>query len=61
LYTTGLALWRQDAHEEAKALWRRHRAQLPFDRLARRSAASLGMPEAEAFQNQELREKKGWW
>ncbi|HEX6813335.1 MAG TPA: hypothetical protein VF384_17070 [Planctomycetota bacterium] len=61
LYTTGLALWRQGAHDEAKVLWRQHRAELPFDRLARRSAASLGLKEAEAFRNQELFETKGWW
>ena len=61
LYTTGLALWRQGAHDEAKVLWRQHRRELPFDRLARRSAASLGLDEAEAFRNQELFETKGWW
>lgn len=61
LYTTGLALWRQGAHDEAKVLWRQHRHELPFDRLARRSAASLGLDEAEAFRNQELFETKGWW
>ncbi|HEU4419542.1 MAG TPA: hypothetical protein VFT55_11430 [Planctomycetota bacterium] len=61
LYTTGLALWRQGGHDEAKVLWRQHRRELPFDRLARRSAASLGLDEAEAFRNQELFETKGWW
>lgn len=61
LYTTALALWRQGAHDEAKVLWRQHRRELPFDRLARRSAASLGLDEAEAFRNQELFETKGWW
>ncbi len=61
LYTTGLALWRAGQHDEAKKLWRQHRRELPFDRLARRSAASLGLEEAEAFRNQELFEVKGWW
>jgi hypothetical protein len=35
--------------------------ELPLDRLARRSAASLGTPEAEAIRNQELLQTKGSW
>ncbi|MBK8097686.1 MAG: hypothetical protein IPK26_11300 [Planctomycetes bacterium] len=61
MYFAGLAHWRKREPEAAKALWRRHRTELPFDRLARRSAASLGLEEAEAFRNQELFERKGWW
>lgn len=61
MYYAGLALWRSRQRDDAKALWRRHRSELPFDRLARRSAASLGLDEAEAFRNQELLERKGWW
>jgi hypothetical protein len=61
MYYAGLCHWRLGRRDEAKALWRRHRAELPWDRLARRSAASLGVPEAQAFRNQELLETKGWW
>lgn len=61
LYTAGLAAYRAGDEERAKRLWRQHRTELPFDRLARRSAASLGLEEAEAFQNQELFEVEGWW
>jgi hypothetical protein len=61
LYHAGLCRHRQGDEQGAKSLWRRHRAELPFDRLARRSAASLGLPEAQAFLNQELLETKGWW
>lgn len=61
LYTAGLAAWRAGDEERAKRLWRQHRRELPLDRLARRSAASLGLEEAEAFRNQELLELEGWW
>jgi tetratricopeptide (TPR) repeat protein len=61
LYETGLALHRLGRGDEAKDVWRRHRRDMPFDRLARRSAASLGLPEAEAFLNQELVDESGWW
>jgi tetratricopeptide (TPR) repeat protein len=61
MYCAGLCEHRLGHEAEARALWRRHRAELPFDRLARRSAASLGLDEAEAFLNQELLETKGWW
>lgn len=61
MYYAGLCAWRLGRHDDARALWRRHRAELPWDRLARRSAASLGLPEAEAFRNQELFETTGWW
>jgi hypothetical protein len=61
MYYAGLCQHRLGRQDEARALWRRHRAELPFDRLARRSAASLGLPEAEAFTNQELLELRGWW
>jgi hypothetical protein len=61
MYYAGLCHHREGREAEAKQLWRRHRTELPFDRLARRSAASLGVPEAEAFLNQELLERKGWW
>lgn len=61
LYFAGLAAYRAGDDAHAKELWRRHRRELPFDRLARRSAASLGLEEAEAFQNQELFETEGWW
>jgi tetratricopeptide (TPR) repeat protein len=61
LYYAGLCLHRLGREDEAKALWRRHRDELPFDRLARRSAASLGLPESQAFLNQELIDDVGWW
>lgn len=61
LYYSGLCHYRQGRKEEAKKLWRRHRENLPGDRLARRSAISLGLPEAEAFLNQEIIDRKGWW
>ncbi len=61
LYYAGLCHWGSGRKAEAKKLWRRHRAELPHDRLARRSAISLGLPEAEAFMNQELVDRKGWW
>jgi hypothetical protein len=61
MYYAGLCEHRLGHETQARALWRRHRAELPFDRLARRSAASLGLDEAEAFLNQELLETKGWW
>jgi tetratricopeptide (TPR) repeat protein len=61
LYYAGLCRWWQGDKEKAKELWRRHRADLPSDRLARRSAISLGLPEAQAFLNQELVDRKGWW
>jgi tetratricopeptide (TPR) repeat protein len=60
-YYSGLALWRLGKKDEAKDVWRAHRRELPMDRLARRSAASLGVPEAQAFLSQELIETKGWW
>jgi TolA-binding protein len=60
-YETGLALHRLGRKDQAKAVWRRHRQDLPFDRLARRSAASLGLPESEVFLNQELVDASGWW
>lgn len=61
LYYAGLCHHRLGRKDEARALWRRHRTELPFDRLARRSAASLGLREAKAFLNQELIELRGWW
>lgn len=61
LYFAGLCYYRLGAEDQAKKLWRRHRSQMPWDRLARRSAASLGLPEAQAFLNQELLDRKGWW
>src|SRR5262245_41957705 len=61
LYEAGLAQYRLGRKDQAKELWRRHRQKMPFDRLARRSAASLGLPEAEAFLNQELVDGSGWW
>lgn len=60
-YYAGLALHRLGRAKEAKTWWRTHRKSFPYDRLARRSAASLGLPEAEAFQNQEIHETLGWW
>ena len=60
-YFTGLCLFRSGRKEEARKYWRRHREKLPGDRLARRSAISLGLPEAEAFLNQEIIDRKGWW
>ncbi len=61
LYYSGLCLHYSGKKEEAKKLWRRHREELPGDRLARRSAISLGLEEAEAFLNQEIVDRKGWW
>jgi hypothetical protein len=61
LYYAGLCHHRLGDARTAKALWRHHRKAMPFDRLARRSAASLGLPEAQAFLNQELLEREGWW
>jgi tetratricopeptide (TPR) repeat protein len=61
LYYRGLALWRLGKKDAARKVWRHHRTTLPRDRLARRSAASLGLKEAEAFLNQELLERDGWW
>jgi tetratricopeptide (TPR) repeat protein len=61
MYYAGLCHWRLGRPDAAKERWRRHRRELPWDRLARRSAASLGLPEAEAFRNQELFETQGWW
>ncbi|HEX5052892.1 MAG TPA: hypothetical protein VFZ65_14040 [Planctomycetota bacterium] len=61
MYYAGLCYHRLGDEVRSKQLWRRHREQLPYDRLARRSAGSLGLPEAEAFLNQELLEQKGWW
>ena len=60
-YYTGLCLWRMDKKDAAKATWRAHKTEMPWDRLARRSAASLGVPESDAFTNQELFEEDGWW
>ena len=61
LYFSGLCRHRLGDENLAHETWRFHRRFLPWDRLARRSAASLGLPEAEAFMNQELYETKGWW
>ena len=61
MYYAGLCYHCLGREKKAKALWRRHRSELPFDRMARRSAGSLGLEESEAFLNQELLERKGWW
>jgi tetratricopeptide (TPR) repeat protein len=60
-YYLGLALHRLGRKDEAKDVWRRHRDLMPMDRMARRSAASLGTGESRAFLNQELLETEGWW
>lgn len=60
-YRWGLALWKAEKTEEAKDVWRRHKKEMPWDRYARRSAASIGLPESEAFTNQEIFEDSGWW
>lgn len=60
MYYAGLANYNLGKKEKAKELWRRHAKELPKDRLARRSAISLGLPEVEAFLNQELVDRKGW-
>jgi hypothetical protein len=61
MYYAGLCEHRLGRKDAARGWWRRHRTELPFDRMARRSAASLGLDESEAFLNQELLETKGWW
>ena len=60
-YFAGLCRYRRGDETGAKAVWRAHKNELPMDRLARRSAASLGLPESEAFMNQQLFERDGWW
>lgn len=60
-YRLGLALWKSGHEDEAKDVWRRHKNDMPWDVYARRSAASIGLPESEAFTNQELFEDIGWW
>ena len=59
-YFAGLTHFRMDELDRARELWREHRTRYPMDRLARRSAASLGPPEAEAAWNQELFSPRGW-
>ena len=61
MYYAGLCHYRLGDTEAAKTMWRRHRNELPFDRMARRSAGSLGSQEVRAFMNQELLQTDGWW
>jgi hypothetical protein len=60
-YYEGLCHYKLGAKDRAKAVWRAHKQEMPLDRFARRSAASLGLPESQAFLNQELLEDSGWW